>query len=183
MLLRRRSNNLPRYPGKLMMIPGFTFQPREAPEDLRKELSIVEQVKCEYLEELFNMESKVRMGSASTIPEGKYLEGLLNKGGAKLLFTEVAVPLRELWPEIGMMLLITDTEWSEMVKGKHGHRPITANWEYQREGTVSFGGRGSVPLLPSVTETIGPWTEFVDPCAPAVVCGREVAMEVLQLKR
>jgi hypothetical protein len=177
-LVRRRAEKLPRYPGLLMPIPGFVFQPLEHPDSPKEEFSIVEGVKREYIEELFG--AKVPKGQGiSSVHEGECLERLLDSGSAELLFTGVAVPLRDLWPEICTLLLIHDSEWSENVKGNNDHKPITANWEYRGKDAFSFEEKGGVPLMTPISESIGPWTRFVDPCSVTLVEGIKVAKEII----
>jgi hypothetical protein len=168
-IVRRRGEKVARYPGVFHVIPGFTFQPKEKPENPKEEFSIRYQVECEYLEELFSLEGKGPRGHGlqgpSMLPEGRYLEELLSdKSRAQLVFTGVTMALSELWPEITMLLLIHDPGWSERVKGKDGHRPISMKAiQRLREDTAA----PVVNALVFVTPPSRPWLPRASPLSAA----------------
>ena len=179
--VRRRSEKVAQHPGALHVLPASMFQPKEHLSNPEREFSVVQNVKCEYLEELFNIREEnvsrdPARNSISLIPEGKYLEEMLaDPNRAQLLFTGVAMDLSNLRPEICTLLLIQDQEWIQKIKGVEGHKPMQMNWEYSAE--IPFDKKGQIPLDAPIIKTLGPVTDFVPVGAAAVSLGIKVALE------
>lgn len=181
-IVLKRADNLAMHPGKKHVIPASMFQPKLELDSPQNEFTVRQQVLCEYLEELFDMENKIPRKSGlkgvSMVPEGKYLEELLGDNRAQLLFTGIAMDVYNLRPEICTLLLIHDKEWSIQSKGTDSHKKIKLNYEFK----VNTPFIVPTPLNAPVEWALGGVEEMVPAGAAAIKLGIKAALEEIKIR-
>ena len=104
--LRRRSQQVATYPGRLHVQPSFMLSPAQA--GIGRSLNLAGQVRREYAEELF---AHPEDEDAETHPAVAELYTLLGRGEAHLHRSGLAVDLWNLRPELLCLLVINDPGW------------------------------------------------------------------------